>query len=347
MTIILKFSQLKRVNKMFLTTDIDKLNDKLHCLFSDKFDLFICYNSFEDRCVSIASNISIDFFRTALIITDKEPLENEEENLNKLSDIFRDKKRIARVDLSFPLTVADRIMEELVLINSSVPLNKVFIDITTFTHETLLMLFAIFREKFHDAEIVCGYINAQEYSVDEEHPQIKWLSRGIGDVRSVLGYSGSLQPSKENHLIVIMGYEYERAARIIDAIDPDCLSIGYNTEKTSTADRDRDASAGYANLVKILAAYYEQTSDFEVPCNNPYEAYIAICKKIEEIGENVNIMLAPMSNKISTVGAALAALENRNVQICYAPALAYNTTAYSLAGNTCYIFSFDYPKNSD
>lgn len=47
-----------------------------------------------------------------------------------------------------------------------------------------------------------------------------------------------------------------------------------------------------------------------------------------------------MNNKMSTVGVALAAMQNENVQICYAPAVIYNESNYSLPGKDCYIFDY-------
>src|SRR5699024_3770044 len=139
----------------------------------------------------------------------------------------------------------------------SCKLKKVFIDITTFTHETLLILLAIFREKFSYTNVVCGYVNAKEYSYDCEDQKDKWLSRGIGEIRSVLGYSGVLKPSKKNLLMVIVGYEYERAVRIIEAVEPDFLSLGYGLPSDSTTEKNRGANEHYTQLVKQMAAYYD------------------------------------------------------------------------------------------
>lgn len=318
--------------------------ENLRTEFNEKFDLFICFNSFEERCTSIASYIPVDLFGTFLILSNEVLLENEEENLHKLANLLPDDRTIIeKLNLSLPVNVADIIIDRLVNISESHQIKRVFIDITTFTHETLLMLLAIFRERFIEAKIICGYNNAKEYSIDKEDIQSKWLSRGIGEVRSVLGYPGNLKPSQNNLLIVIVGYEFERAARIIDEIDPDYLLIGYNTGKNATTEKDRDASAGYLRLLKNMAAYYEESDDFMVPSDNPYEAYKAMCEKIDTIDKDINITIVPMNNKLSTLGVALIGLTRPEIQICYAPALIYNTSSYSSPGHMCYVFSFDVP----
>lgn len=317
---------------------------KLCHSITQKYDLFICFNSFEERCTSIASHIPIDKFTAALIFTNEVYLENEEKNLQKLMEIFSKKGTIVQLNLSSPVDVADKIIEQLDKNGLALGKKRVFVDITTFTHETLLILFAVFKEKYNEAEIICGYNNAKEYSSDKGDIESKWLSRGIGEVRSVLGYPGNLKPSQDNLLMVIVGYEFERAARIIDAISPDYLLIGYNIENNATTEKDRDANMGYARLLKNMAIYFEQTMDFVVPSNNPYKAFEAIRKKLDTIGNNINVTIVPMNNKLSTLGVALIGLTNPEIQICYAPALIYNIDSYSIPGDSCYLFSFDLPN---
>lgn len=100
---------------------------------------------------------------------------------------------------------------------------------------------------------------------------------------------------------------------------------------------------GYARLLKEMAAYFEQTTDFVVPSNNPYAAFKAMQEKLDAIGDKINVTIVPMNNKLSTLGVALIGLANPEIQICYAPALIYNTSSYSIPGDSCYLFSFEFP----
>ena len=68
-------------------------------------------------------------------------------------------------------------------------------------------------------------------------------------------------------------------------------------------------------------------------------------KTLEELRRQVavvpghNVLIAPMNTKISTVGAALLAMEDESIQLCYATAHKYNMTHYSTPGDECYYFS--------
>lgn len=312
--------------------------DQLSKATKESYDALICFNSFEKRCITIPSSVSKDNFSNFLIFTNKETQEQSEKNLNAMTRLFDERCQIIELTVSSPIRVADKIEEAINDLAKSCGLKKVFIDITTFTHEILLILLAIFKEKFSETCVVCGYVNAKEYSCDFEDQKDKWLSRGIGEIRSVLGYSGVLMPSKKNLLMVIVGYEYERAVRIIEALEPDYLSLGYGLASDATTEKNRGANKHYTQLVKQMAPYYDEVQDFNIPCNDPYKAYQAIREQVERIGSDKNITIVPMNNKITTIGAALVAFEKPEIQICYAPALIYNYSSYSIPGDQCYIF---------
>jgi hypothetical protein len=42
-----------------------------------------------------------------------------------------------------------------------------------------------------------------------------------------LGYSGTVSLSAETHLIIVSGFEYERAQEIVDAVQPTRVSLGH------------------------------------------------------------------------------------------------------------------------
>ena len=102
------------------------------------------------------------------------------------------------------------------------------------------------------------YISRQVHSkfIDNKNLEAKWLSRGIGEVRSILGYSGTLKPSRSNLLIVIVGYEYERAgedkfngttsALLVNICDNTCKCWSVFSNLTS-----------FTNIILIVIVGYE------------------------------------------------------------------------------------------
>lgn len=317
------------------------LNELQNSIIAD-YDLFICFNSFETRSATLSLNCDISRFKQFYIFTSETLREEAKSNLEILKSIIPTEKRdIISIPIDNPVGSADKIKSALYRIrDKSTP--KVFIDITTFTHETLLILLAIVKEKIPGAQVTCAYINAADYSCDTEKQEQKWLSRGIGDIRSILGYSGIIKPSQKTLLMVIVGYEYERAVNIIDSIEPDFLALGYGIASNATTEKNHGANMHYAQLVKQMATYYDDVEDFTLPCNNPYEAATAIKEQIQKIGQGKNVIIVPMNNKLTTIGAAMVNFEQPDIQLCYAPAIVYNYSAYSTPGETCYLFDLDF-----
>ena len=308
---------------------------------TDHFDLFICSASFEDRCSTIASNLLPSNIGRALICTNRDYDEYIKDNLQMLTELFTGIYQIADVFSSSPLKSADNIEEALNELSAGKSPQSILLDITTFTHESLLILLAILNNKYPTTKVTCCYVNAKEYSIDSTKQEDKWLSIGVGEVRTILGYAGTIKPSLKTHLIVVVGYEHERATKIIERLEPDTLSLGYGEASDATTEKNRGANKQFVDLIKEMSVYYENVSEFVVPCNSPYNACKAILNEVNRIGPDKNIIIVPMNNKISTIGVALACFQKKDIQLCYAPALIYNYLSYSVPGDKCYFFNLD------
>ncbi|QOX63292.1 hypothetical protein FRZ06_07990 [Anoxybacterium hadale] len=303
---------------------------------SQPFDLFIGCSSFELRCLSFIQNIDIERFTTALVFYNKDCLDHITSNSEKMEGIIGERGTFVELLHSDPIYTADQIKNALLTISEKKKVNSILLDITTFTHESLLITVRLLRLIFPLANIQCAYINAREYSSNDKMKN-KWLSKGILEIRSVLGYAGNILPARKTHLILIVGYEYERATGIINTLEPNSISLGFGRSDNATTQKDREANEHYARLVEQMATNYVDLDCFEVKCNDPFETSEAILKKLEGL-EDTNVLIVPLNNKISTIGVAMAAISNGNVQACYAPALIYNYDNYSEPGDICYIF---------
>jgi len=298
-------------------------------------DLLICSSSFERRCRSIPDNLDRSAVRRALIVTNVEPKEFVKENDDYLKELFGGEGKLVEVSRTDPLRTADSFKESLHKTMQENNPKSLLIDITTFTHETLLIVLGILRADCRGKRLTVAYANAQAYDATDSVEE-KWLSKGVAKVRSVLGFPGGLSPSQLNHLIVVVGYEHERAGRLIELLEPSSIALGFGRSGSATTDKNRDANEHYHRLVARMASSYGRVISFEIPCNDPSGTCDALGKQIED-ARGQNVILAPMSNKLSTVGCALAAFEHPEVQLCYAQPLSYNYANYSVPGNTCYV----------
>jgi len=306
---------------------------------SNKYDVFICSSSFEQRCLSICSNLNINKITYSFILFNKEFEVSLKKYLNKQKNILKNKYSTIEISIKNPLLTADIIQEKIINYINTNKVKNILLDITTFTHETLLILIKLLVMFCSKVKITCVYTRAKDYSIGDDINS-KWLSKGIEEVRAVLGYSGNLLPSRKTHLIVIVGFEYERAIALINILEPNSLSLGYGKSKNATVEKNKEANSHYTQLVEEMSPSYPNIDKFDISCNDPFKTYSSL-KRIIGKYKNDNIIIAPMNNKITTIGVGLLALNNENIQICYGPALTYNIVNYSIPGEEYYLFDID------
>ena len=82
--------------------------------------------------------------------------------------------------------------------------------------------------------------------------------------------------------------------------------------------------------MKKFTNIYKDVDIFEISCINPILTKKRIQEQIDKY-PNYNVVIAPMNNKISTLGASLLAIEMPEIQICYSSPNIYNVDGYSKA----------------
>lgn len=304
-------------------------------------DIFICSSSFEDRCKAIPDSIDPSNIRQALILKNVN-IQEVQENADYLNNLFPGKASFINVSTQSCIETADYIADALVPLISNTAVSSVAIDITTFTHESLLILVNILKKfKHQDLSTTLLYTSALEYSTDKKAIEDKWLSNGVSEIRTILGYSGDVKPLNKTHLIMFVGYESSRSSKIIELLEPSVISLGYGEPGTSTNSNHEEASSYFHTVVEEMAKKHAKVYPFPFSCNNPHDVKKKIIAQ-SRIDENANIIIAPLNTKLSTIGVGLAALELDNIQLCYAPALQYNTDHYSRSGDSFSAFKLNF-----
>lgn len=299
-------------------------------------DVFVCCGSYESRCRTISDAIKPEKVSRALIVENKNLSFYVGKNAKYLRDRFGDKSIDVATDSTNPLITADNLRDAVERLASDKPI-RFLIDITTFRHESLLILMNVLRLLTKSIDkITLGYATADDYSVGDPIRE-KWLSKGVAEVRAVLGYSGDVSPSKKMHLIVLVGFEHQRASRLIETLGPNVISLGCGSVGSSTEPKHVASQKFFYDLLSKMVAIHGNVEAFEFSCNSPIETKNAIISEMAKYPDH-NLVVAPMNTKLSTVGAALFAFAHNEIQICYAEALHYNYHGYSSPGSNCYLF---------
>lgn len=301
------------------------LSEKMKKSLPSKIDHVIVCSSYENRCLSMYDFLEPHQVNKFSIFYFKQFKESTANNLDKYVHKFSPKTY--ELDNSRPTSIADAIVD--VFSDSSEEKMNVIFDISTFTREALLIIlkyFEIHRSMFNDVFLYYRAANVADS-----------LSSGLIQIRNVIGYLGKLKENKPLHLIVLSGFEHERAKDIIDMLEPDTISIGYGSPEQSISKTLQNKNDQFT---KRLAAYYsdDNIKIFEHSLVDPFIAKNQILSIVDKIKDH-NIVIIPLNNKLSTVAVGLAAQENDEIQVCYSQMGSYNTTSYSEEIDECFIFN--------
>ena len=319
--------------------NINKQLSELNSTLSDApIDMFICAASFEDRCKSITDSLGTLQIEGSIVAYNQNFKTLVQKNLTYLSEKLteltaQDRHVELALDTSKPIWTADHIAREVgAAIQAGA--HRFVIDVTTFTRESLLVLVRFLKQSLEESDSVQFlYAHAKEYSVGDKYED-KWLSKGIREVRSVLGYPGDFLPSRRTHLIILVGFEDERAISLIRECEPALISLGLgDSAETGTGPHQSTNEHRFARLKSSL----DSASNF-VFKGYDAEATRKILKNRVSAAPGLNTIIAPMNTKISTLATAALALENESIQICYAQANIYNYSHYSSPSDNFYLF---------
>ena len=308
-------------------------NDFKGVIEDKKVSYFICSSSFEKRCTVIPNILSQSKIEKAFIFFNDNEVKDIILNAGKLNEKFS-KSELVNLNSNRPIFNYIKILEVINLITKSSSNKNILIDSTTFTHESLLVLLRLIELKKEDlGEIYVSYVGAKEYSTNKKDDEDKWLSKGVDEIRTIIGYPGFTDPTKKNHLIILFGFEMDRTKKLIDEYEYDIISLGFgdlpiqNNHMKINCERH-----------KRLLSVYPEAREFKFSLIDPYETRDQLIAYIEKDGfSSYNTVIAPLNNKVSTIGAGLAAISNENIQLAYAKASMYNTEGYSIPNEDIYL----------
>lgn len=287
----------------------------------DENTVFVCGASYEKRCLSIPLAFSPAAFKHVVVCQNENHVDHHRGHGDLIRKHFGGVATTAWLKTTDPIKTGDELFEKIGVVAEDSSL-RIMVDVTTLTHESLLILLRILSivRGFQRVQIV--YNVAAEYSLGDP-PESKWLSKGIGEIRSVLGYPGRTFPSRPLHLIVLVGLEHLRTIDLIGRYEPSRISLGYGRPSPSGP-----VASSAEHSFSSVSAIFQNAESFTFPV---FETN-AVCELIQSQvlqSPGHNVIVAAMNTKISTIGAALAAITNDEIQMSYAQAIVYNYLNYS------------------
>lgn len=290
----------------------------------------ICCASFESRCLSIPSSIASKIGDIIIFKNSSVDISAMIANYDSMKGLFSS-PIINEISFDQPEVIADSMAKTIEILADRN--ENLLVDVTTFTHEALLILLRILHlYKNFFSSILCLYAGAGEYSPGYT-PESIWLSKGCKDVRNVIGFPGIIKPIAKTNLILLAGFELERATKLIELVEPDRLILGNGIDPIN--DKIFGAMAYFRDKYNAWKEDYKiiEKDDFEFSCKDIEQTVRTLSAIISKVPEE-NYILVPLNTKLSTISTAIIALENRRIQLCYAVPEIYNYENYSSPGET-------------
>lgn len=305
---------------------LKSLASELH----SKDKILIIGLGFDTRCLNIADALNGSVSKTIGLVN----LHSISETSNNLDRFNR--YRNSRIIGDKPMNtmkLIDDLDEEVSGINEDL-----LVDITSMSREMLLSLLAYLNSKLLIDRTTFLNNCAESYG--------DWLSKGVLEVRSILGYSGVLYPSRKLHLVILAGFEEERVISIIEQFEPNKITIGYGDGNPVVNEELEEKNIGYftsikMNLLDRLGYSESNIAEFDFSSTDPDLVKLALEEVLGSNFEDYNIIISPLNTKISSLGVGLYALEHNEVQICYAEAEIYNYPNYATASDIVQVFSVE------
>lgn len=136
-----------------------------------------------------------------------------------------------------------------------------------------------------------------------------------------------------NHLIVLFGFELERTIKLIDYLDFDKITLCFGSQSDSINTQHYKINK---KRHQELLAIYPNAEKLEISLRDPFKTKEILLEHLK--CDKYNIVIAPMNNKLSTIGVALAAMERPEIQLIYSKANEYNIHGYSKPSSMIYLF---------
>lgn len=315
----------------FTEPELRELPDTHPFCFSPD-DLFVACASFEDRSKSVSLNLPADYkAASALVYVNREflcdaPGARTRRNLYQMIEALARRVGSVRVAEGSWLCAQTQwgvlrgALDASLTSENTNP--SITIDTTTFNRESLLVTALLLRTRFPASPI------RLLYAAPDSHGE--WLSRGFRAVRNVIGFAGIQHPSRPTLLVVLSGFESERTLKLIEEHEPALVLLGIGDPPTRKEFLRRN------ELEHRVVLARQGVRKFQFPANDVEGCRAALAAELTRVVASYNIVLAPMSTKISTL-AALAACETfPQVQITYCLPSEYNIDDYSTGVSKIY-----------
>lgn len=299
-------------------------------LENHKEDILIACASFEERSNGVASRLATAYKTKCSFIFkyNKEDKRNlREQNYQMMKRYFEDVSDLVLpifCDIHDPVDGISRFLADCKAKGISIKMSRITVDITTFTKQYLLVLLRLI-ENSRPSNVRLLYTEPEDYASKWGEP----LSRGVVDIVSVPSYAGHYDLAKENLLVLMLGYEGDRALAIWEELAPKktIVLLGQPGYKSVWKSRVKTFNK---ELLKRLPPRSKST----VHTLDPFSVSKKLERLFREHHDGYNISISPLGPKPQVVGCFLSIMNYPDTQVVYAIPKHHNPDYSKALGET-------------
>ena len=276
-------------------------------------DLFICCASFEERCLSSAAKMGTDFLtKFAVIFVVEEPIYKKqvEHNMFLLQTELRKKATEGIFVISCQrenpmegISQMEDVLRQCKLKVDGGPF--ITVDISGFTKIYLL-------ELLHYLAIDKDLGLPRLLHTTQRYLPTK-LTQGIQQITTMPNFYGSPSLEKEMALVLLLGFEQERALAVWKQLNPArTIALITNPPRHGNLDYLKYARQNNADLLSKPSVEVR-----DIPADNPYAVKNVLEAIHEETKDAFNMVIGPFGTKPQVVGVFLFCQEHRKAQVVY------------------------------
>ncbi len=300
-------------------------------------DIFICAGSPEIRCLGAVKKLDKDYRAENIFILKYSHYNEKRENhLKEMRAILKERKvgRIDEflIDEESPLLILNDVVQKIekYIVKSTHP--GITIDISTLIKWHLLILLKALDVKGLLNKCRFLYTEPKDYLTDLFQP----LSFGLKQIFPIPLFSGNYDFSKDSLLIIMLGYEGDRAMALLENIDPaECLLLvpkpAYHPEwegRTEKMNKEIINIVGESNIRYIDS-------------RNPMLVSQQLNNILTDKYSSYNCIISPMGTKPQTVGLYLFSSKYKDdISLIYTSPLRHNDPFYSEGIGETWIMTF-------
>jgi len=293
---------------------------KISTVNNESDDIFICAGSPEERCLGSIRKLENSYkAKNIFVLKYSHKNEQRETHLNEMRGILKRVGPIKEflIDEEAPIPIINEIIEGINAHKNP----KVTIDITTLIKWHLLILLKALDLRGLLDKCRFIYTEPEEYITELFQP----LSFGIKEIFPIPLFSGNFEFAKDCLLVIMLGYEGDRAMGLLENIDPtECLLLvpkpAYHPEWEG---RTEEMNKEIINIVGKSNIEY-------IDSRNPVLVAEVLKSILSKRCSKYNCLISPMGTKPQTFGLYLyLAMKPTNSNLIYSAPLRHNDLFYS------------------